>query len=206
MSLRLHELHPVLVHLPLSALPAAVLCDAVALARRDPRLARLGSGLWTAAATGALLAGVAGLAASQEVRVKGERQVDLLFLHGLGNLFLSATAFSLAGWRLLRRPSFASCAAGVVATLAAGYTSYLGGELVYDHAVGVKRPEAPISREESPRLLSRPAPKKLVLDAKKGAAWLFAELGRRLAPRERPAAGPQRRAHAPKAEEIPFLH
>ncbi|MBI3181861.1 MAG: DUF2231 domain-containing protein [Myxococcales bacterium] len=206
MAIRLHELHPILVHAPLSALPAAAICDLAAVARRDRLLARLGSKLWMVGAGGALLAGVAGMAASQEVRTAGKRSKDVMFLHGIGNLALALCALGLTFWRQRHRPTAASAAVGVASTLAAAYTGYLGGELVYDYAVGVKAGELVISREESPPLFSGQAARKLFSDAALGAAWLFRELFRFASGMEKLAKGaPAARPFAvPPARERPL--
>lgn len=184
MAIRLHELHPSVVHFPLTLVPAAAVCDAIAVATGDRRIARLGEQLWLGGTSGLLLAGLAGAAASQEVAIKEPKARDMMFLHGIGNLAIATVAIGLTAWRRRNSPSVASAVLGLTGTLAAVYTAYLGGEMVYKHGVGVTGAHAPISMEDSPPLWSAQAPVKLVTDGGKGFAWLFSRLGKLLSRRQ----------------------
>jgi uncharacterized membrane protein len=66
----LHELHPSVVHAPLALLPTATVADLIAVATSDGAWEKVGRRLWVAGSLSALFAGVAGLAASQEVRMR----------------------------------------------------------------------------------------------------------------------------------------
>jgi hypothetical protein len=118
------------------------------------------------------------MAASQEIAPGDRRARDVMFLHGIGNLGLVVAAFGVASWRSRHRASLTSAFAGVTASLASIYTAYLGGELVYTHGVGVKRPGA--AANEAPPLFSSAAPARLARDAGRGLAWLLSR-GRRAA-------------------------
>jgi uncharacterized membrane protein len=174
METRVHELHPTLIHAPLALLPSTVIVDLAAMFSQDRRLERAGRTLWWGVAASGLLAGVAGMAASQEVKTD-KHSKDMMFLHGLGNVTLVLGAFGIALWRVSHRPSLFSCLLGLKAFAFAAYTGWLGGEMVYSHGVGVK--EMTLKGEEldqlSPRLLSREAPFRLLRDAVKGIGWLL---------------------------------
>lgn len=203
MPMRTHELHPSIIHAPLALLPAAALVDLVAAARpRDRTLDRVGRNLWWATAASGALAGLAGMAASQEIEPGDAHARDMMFLHGAGNVALVASALGVALLRTARRASLTTGIAGLAAAGAALYTAYLGGELVYAHGVGVR---AMGNGEESPPLFSREAPGRLAADAGKGLAWLVrrafdAVTGRERIERE--ALGPIASAETPLPTQL----
>jgi uncharacterized membrane protein len=172
MSMRTHELHPSLVHAPLVLLPAAAMVDLLAaLSPRDRRLDRAGAGLWWGTVAAGLAAGLAGMAASQEIELPDERARDRMFVHGIGNVALLLSALGVASWRSRHRASLTSAATGLLAAGAATYTAYLGGELVYSDGAGVK----PLggAAAAAPALFSRQAPGRLGRDAVRGLRWLL---------------------------------
>lgn len=201
MPMRTHELHPAIVHAPLTLLPLAAAVDlAAALSPRDRRLDAAGRGLWWATAGGGLLVGLAGMAASQEIELRSDRARDMMFLHGIGNFGLVLSAFGVAAWRSRNGASLTSAAAGVAAAAASMYTAYLGGELVYSHGAGVK----PLggAAAEAPPLFSRRGAGRLGRDAVRGLSWLLARGWRAVTQREkvdRGALGPiAEKASAPE--------
>ena len=100
MPMRTHELHPSIVHAPLVLLPATAVLDLMAALRpRDRRLDRAARRLWWATAGGALVVGLTGMAASQEVELREDRGRDMMFLHGIGNFGLVLAALGVAAWR-----------------------------------------------------------------------------------------------------------
>lgn len=210
MSMRVHELHPVLIHAPLVLLPTAATVDVLA-ASSSRRLRRraygaVGRRLWWGAATTALAAGLAGMAASQEVEADDTAR-DMMLTHGLGNLALVLAAFGMAAWRSGHRASAASAGIGAGAVLAATYTAWLGGEMVYAHGVGVKqRDEGAADPRRSPALLSREAPVTFLRDALRGLGWLLRRGGRAAAGKDEvrleavsPASPLPSEAHPPTA-------
>lgn len=177
MPMRTHELHPSVVHFPLVLLPTTALVDLLAAVRPfDRRLDRVGRRLWWTTAGGALLVGLTGMAASQEIGAQDRRAQDVMFLHGIGNFGLVLAAFGVATWRARHRASLTSAFAGLAASAASAYTAYLGGELVYAHGVGV-RPLGGVAAE-TPPLLSAAAPARLARDAGRGLAWLLSRARR----------------------------
>jgi uncharacterized membrane protein len=176
MPMRVHELHPILIHAPLVLLPAATTVDVLA-ATSSRRLRRaafsaVGRRLWWGAAASGLAAGLAGMAASQEVDADDQAR-DMMLVHGLGNVLLVAGAFGLATWRMRHRATLLSAGLGAGALIASTYTAWLGGEMVYGHGVGVKAHTADADLRRSPPLLSRHAPLALAGDALKGLGWLL---------------------------------
>jgi uncharacterized membrane protein len=182
MAMRVHELHAAAVHGPLVLLPAAAAVDLGAAISGNRRTAELGRRLWWFTVGAAGVAGIAGLAASQEVRTDEPETSDMLWLHGVGNFAILLGGLALALWRTYRRPSVAAASLGLGAAALAGYTAYLGGELVYTHGVGVR----PNGVRESPCLLSRAAPGTFARDAVGGLRWLIARTARAIFRRELP--------------------
>jgi uncharacterized membrane protein len=176
MPMLTHELHPSLVHAPLALLPTAAIVDlSASFHPRAHPLHRLGRNLWWATAASGLLAGLAGMAASQEIDLTvnaadPDRARDRMFLHGIGNVMLVTGALGIAVYRTQRKANLTTALSGLAATGAAIWTAYLGGELVYAHGAGVKAMGPGQARV--PALFSRQAPGRLARDAARGLAWL----------------------------------
>ncbi len=185
----LHELHPSMVHAPLALLPTATVADLIAVGTGDRAWEKVGRRLWVAGSLSALFAGVAGLAASQEVRLREPHARDMVFLHGAGNALITVGALGVALWRQANRPSAAQCAIALGAVGAALYTATLGGKLVYELGVGINAMPAsqPEGTLKGPPLFSREAPGALVRDAAAGVRWLIAR-ARRLVAGSQPLA------------------
>lgn len=174
MQMRVHELHPTLIHAPLALLPSTVVVDLTAALTGDRKLDRAARSLWWTTAASGLLAGLAGMAASQEVKTD-KHSGDMMFLHGLGNVVIVLGAFGIAAWRSTHRASLLTGLLGLQSFAFAAYTGWLGGEMVYEHGVGVKEltmKEAELD-ELSPPLASSQAPTRLLRDAVKGLGWLL---------------------------------
>jgi uncharacterized membrane protein len=185
----LHELHPSVVHAPLALIPTAVVADLIATTSGDRAWAKVGRRFWVVGTASALFAGVAGLAASQEVRLGEPRARDMVFLHGVGNAVVTLAAVGLTAWRLRREPTVTGTVLGLAACGVALYTATLGGKMVYEHGVGINPMpgDAAQGTLKGPPLLSREAPKALVHDALRGIGWL-AHRARVLLSGERPLA------------------
>jgi uncharacterized membrane protein len=192
MTMRTHELHPAIVHAPLALLPTAAIFDLVAAGLpRDRRLDAAGRSLWWATTASALAAGLAGMAASQEVELRTDPARDMMFLHGIGNVTLLLAAAGVATWRTRNHASLTSAITGLVASGAAMYTAYLGGELVYSHGAGVKTLGG--APAEMPALFSGQGVARLGRDAVKGLGWLLGRAAKAVTGREkvdRHALGP----------------
>jgi len=134
-----HPVHPMLIHFPVAALIGLVGADAAYLYTADPFWAR--AGLWLAGvgALGGWVASVAGL-----VDLLAVAQVRRL-ITAWGHALMAVMMLSLAtfNWqlRLGDDPGRYLMPWGLGMTLAtAGFialAAYLGGRLVYEHAVGV---------------------------------------------------------------------
>lgn len=174
MGMRVHELHPAVVHAPLVLLPLAAVSDLRTALRtgrwkpRDP-----GPGLWWAAAGSALFAGLAGFAASQEAKAGDHRAERMMWIHGLGNVGIVAGAIGIAAYRTSHRANVPLALTGLAACGASMFTAYLGGEMVYGHGVGVRAMQDPRAGGDSPPLLSLRALPVFLRDAVRGMAWLF---------------------------------
>jgi len=186
MGMHVHELHAASTHAPLVLLPTAALVDLAAALSGDRRQAALGRKLWWWGVGAGALAGVAGLAASQEIKAEDARSEDMMWLHGIANFTIVLGATGIALWRSFRGPSVAAAAVGLGACGAALYTAYLGGEMVYAHGVGVRNMPwiAPTGVRRSPSVLSASAPGTFLRDAVRGFAWLLRRTVRALAGRQ----------------------
>lgn len=161
MAMKLHEIHPALVHFPLALLPLSIGADLLGRATGSESLLDLGRRTMPLAAASGLVAGVAGLMAQTEVKAEGAA-MDLLKTHRTLNLGLVAIAGAMAVQRSRNeKPSAAYLGLGLVGVAAMMYTAYLGGEMVYRHGVGIeaadgvrKRPKVPeLSRQQAKRAL-----------------------------------------------------
>jgi len=175
MKMLLHELHPAVVHAPLTLLPTATAADMIAVMSGSRAWAQVGRRLWVAGTVSALFSGVAGLAASQEVKLDEPRARDMTFIHGLGNAVISMSAIGVTLWRLRRPPSLGQTLIALMANAAAVYTASLGGKMVYELGVGVNRMPSDdrVGTLKGPPLLSREAPKALLRDGLQGVRWLI---------------------------------
>jgi uncharacterized membrane protein len=185
MGMRVHELHSAMVHSPLTILPMAAAVDLAAAITGRRSQARLGRQLWWVGAGGGLLAGVAGLAASQEVKTGNARSKDMIWLHGIGNVGLVLGAFGMAAWRRTHRPTTVQATLGLLACGVSLYTAYLGGEMVYGQGIGVRAMPSGTAGgvDASPPVLSRAAPGTFVHDAVSGLRWLVGRTWEALAGR-----------------------
>lgn len=203
MPMRLHELHPSIIHAPLALLPAAAVVDVLAAtsARRVRRrvLDQAGRRLWWFGVGSAAVAGLAGMAASQEIRLEDPRARDAMWLHGMGNTVILLASAGLATWRTRHRATAATAGIGAAAVGAALYTAWLGGSLVYTHGAGVEAmpPGGRASIGDSPPLLSAGAPWAFLRDAVRGLGWLMSRGTRAVTRRE-----PLTRGAATEASEL----
>jgi uncharacterized membrane protein len=156
MSMRPQELHPAMVHFPIALLPVAVGVDALGRATSNDGLLEAGRRGIAVAAVSAALAGVAGLIAQEASRFDRQGR-QLLVTHRTLNLGL----IGLTGWLALRRarrdrPSLAYLMAGAAGIGVMTYSAYLGGHMVYEHGVGVKKARG-LRRREAPELRPKEA-------------------------------------------------
>ena len=98
MAIQLQQMHPAMVHLPITLLPLSVGADLLGCMTGSKSLHSFGKTAIVAAAAGAAAAAVTGLIAGEEVNVEGESR-DMLMTHR--NLNFIATL--VAGCMALRR-------------------------------------------------------------------------------------------------------
>ncbi|HEU4627014.1 MAG TPA: DUF2231 domain-containing protein [Steroidobacteraceae bacterium] len=138
MSLRLHEVHPSIVHYPLALVPAALLIDVIGRVTGSRALMRTGRYLMPAAAITGVAAGVAGLVAQQAVRTSPHSHKMLVTHRNLNIALVSATGALAVARARRERPGWGYLLAGFAGVAALQYTAYLGGKMVYSHGVGVE--------------------------------------------------------------------
>ncbi|MEX1198537.1 MAG: DUF2231 domain-containing protein [Pseudohongiellaceae bacterium] len=134
-----HPLHPALIHFPVAALFSVLATDIAYIMTEDYFWAR--GSLWLAGigAAGGVISGTAGLL--DMLLVRRIRQLIIGWCHAV----LAVMLLSLAALNWLLRFSTAPDAAilpwGVylsgISVLLIAVTSFLGGQMVYEHAVGV---------------------------------------------------------------------
>jgi len=153
MAIRLQEMHPALVQLPIALLPLAVGADVVGSVTGNEPVLSFGQKAICIAAAGAVAYAVTGLVAGEEVNVEGALQ-DMLITHRNLNFIATVVASSMALWRVThRKPSAAYLGVGAAGVGVLAYTAYLGGKLVYGVGVGVE-PAHGVYRSDAPALKS----------------------------------------------------
>lgn len=132
----MHSGHPLMVHLPLVALPFAVLLDAVAIWKQDGPWRQTATVLWGLGLVGAAAAVTTGLIAYNRVE-HSDVGHEVMTLHR--NVALGAVVlFLLSGAVRWRRPqSRPALGIGALAIAAIAGAGYLGGETVFRHAIGI---------------------------------------------------------------------
>ncbi|MDI5934122.1 DUF2231 domain-containing protein [Halomonas kalidii] len=131
-----HPLHPMMIHFPVAALIALVASDLGHLYTADPFWAR--ASLWLAGvgAFGGWVAGLAGLV--DLVSVKEIRRLVTAWSHAMVAVVMLSLASLNWLWRFLGE---ALLPWGLVLSLATAaliaLAGWLGGQLVYEYAVGV---------------------------------------------------------------------
>jgi uncharacterized membrane protein len=156
MTMRLQEVHPAVVHFPITLLPLAIGLDAIGRSTENPVFLEVGRRGIAVAALGAAVAGVTGLIA-QEASAFDRKGRKLLVTHRTLNLGLIGLASLLAVRRARReRPGIPYLLAGAASVAAMSYSAYLGGHMVYEHGVGVRKARG-IRKGEAPELRPRDA-------------------------------------------------
>ncbi|HLV77361.1 MAG TPA: DUF2231 domain-containing protein [Marinobacter sp.] len=134
-----HPVHPMLIHFPVAALLGLLATDIAWLLTGDAFWARAGLWLSGVGMAGGWLSGSAGLI--DLISVAQIRRLVLAWCHALA----AVTLLSLASLNWLLRYQVGADDAiypwglylSVITALMIGFTSLMGGELVYDQAVGV---------------------------------------------------------------------
>lgn len=149
MPMRLQEIHPAVVHLPITLLPLSLAADAAAWVTRSRRLADVGRATFLGTLVTGGIAGATGLIAQEEVAATDEAH-DLLVTHRTINAGVLAGLALLGSRRLLRRmPTMRHLVLGSGLLAGVVYSAYLGGRMVYEYGVGVK-PAGGLAPDRSP--------------------------------------------------------
>lgn len=151
MSILGHPIHPMLIHFPVAALLGVIPTDIAYLLTEDFFWARVSLWLAGVGMAGGYISGAAGLI--DLVFVRQIRRLVMAWCHAL----LAVMLLSLATLNWLLRigdsPEALIAPWGLYLSLLTGllisFTSLMGGELVYDHAVGVSPDKMAERREES---------------------------------------------------------
>lgn len=144
MSIGGHPIHPMLIHFPVAALIGLIGTDLAYVLTGDAFWARAGIWLVGVGVIGGWLSGTVGLL--DLLLVKKIRRLVTAWCHAI----LAVMLLSLATLNWLLRIGQADAAIlpwGLYLSLVCGaliaLTSLFGGQLVYDHAIGVDYEEAP---------------------------------------------------------------
>ncbi len=132
----MHSWHPVVVHLPLVGLVVAAAFDLVAARNHSARWRDAATVLWWVGLLGAAAAVTTGLLAYSRVE-HSDPAHSAMILHR--NLALAAVTVLLvtALWRWRRAYSQGAALLGLIGAGILGGVGYLGGDLVYRHALGI---------------------------------------------------------------------
>ncbi|MDF2695382.1 MAG: hypothetical protein K0S65_3765 [Labilithrix sp.] len=178
MAMRLSEIHPATVHLPLALLPIATLADAIGTVTNHRKLLDVGKWAIVGAAVSGAVAAAFGLIAQEEVSLD-EQGKRVLATHRTLNVgLLGALAMMAIVRATRRRPSIGQLFAGLGALSLAGLSAYLGGKLVYDHGAGVKRVGAASTDLELTPRNTLAAARRAATDIARGVAHAAADLKR----------------------------
>ena len=153
MAIRLQEMHPALVHLPIALLPLAVGAEVVGSVTGNESALSFGQKAICIAAAGAVASAVTGLIAGEEINVEGASE-DMLITHRNLNFIATVVTTSMALWRVNHpKPNATYLSVGAAGVGVLAYTAYLGGKLVYHVGVGVERAHG-VYRSDAPALKS----------------------------------------------------
>lgn len=132
----MHSWHPLVVHLPLVGLVLAAAFDLVAARRQSARWRHAATLLWWVGLLGPAAAVTTGLLAYGRVEHSDPAHEEMI-LHR--NLALAATTVLLitAVWRWRRAYAQGAALLGLIGAGLLGGVGYLGGDLVYRHALGI---------------------------------------------------------------------
>jgi uncharacterized membrane protein len=146
------RLHAALNDLPAALLLVAVLFDVLGAINRRDSLKAAGFACLVAGVVGGGLAALAGMMAAKTV-AHDETAHAVMETHELMAWLTLGSFAVLMAWRLVRRTlsrkeQLVFTAAGVIGVGLLVYTAKLGGNLVFDHGVGVRHTPAAAAEEE----------------------------------------------------------
>jgi uncharacterized membrane protein len=132
----MHSWHPVMVHVPLVTLLLAALLDGIAAWRREIRWRTGATLLWWVGLAGAAAAITTGLLAYGRVEHSNHAH-EMMIQHRNLAFFAAGVLLAAAAWRWRRPLSRSAAIVGLLGALGLGAVGYLGGEIVYRHALGI---------------------------------------------------------------------
>ncbi len=149
--MRIQEIHPALVHLPLAFAPAALAVEGYGAASGDADARKVGRWLTVAAALSVIPAAIFGLVAQASIRRRGQGHRELITHRNL-NALVTVTLGAVGVSRLRgKKPGAAYFTATAAAVGTMAYTAYLGGKMVYELGLGVI-PAGTVEAKRAPRL------------------------------------------------------
>jgi uncharacterized membrane protein len=152
MAIRTHEVHPAIVHFPITLLPVAIGADLLGRATGSDTLREVGRWAMPLTAASAALSAATGLVAQEEVKAEG-RARDLLVTHRTMNLGFVGLSGVMAVWRWRSRaPSTPYLALALGSLGAVSYSAYLGSKMVYEYGVGVDAAQGLVRPEGAPEI------------------------------------------------------
>lgn len=132
----MHSWHPLVVHLPLVGLVLAVAFDLVAARRQSARWRDAATVLWWVGLLGAAVAVTTGLLAYGRVEHSDPAHAEMTLHRNLA--FTAVTVLLVTAlWRRRRPYSRGAALLGLIGAGILGGVGYLGGDLVYRHALGI---------------------------------------------------------------------
>lgn len=140
MAMRLHEIHPVTAHFPITLVPLSIASDVVGSMTDLPLARGMGRVSMSLALASMAVTAVTGVVAQEgvtAVRTPGVAQ-NMLITHRNLNMLIFGAAAGVTAMRMRQtRPNamYYLCAAGVFGAMT--YSAYLGGEMVHKRGVGV---------------------------------------------------------------------
>lgn len=132
----MHSWHPLTIHLPLIALPLAAAFDLISSARRDSGWRPADTLLWWFGLAAGAVAVFTGLVAYDRVD-DSDPAHEVMTLHRNLALATMAVLALAALWRWRRPLSRAAAALALAGAGLLGVVGFPGGELVYDHGIGL---------------------------------------------------------------------
>jgi uncharacterized membrane protein len=131
------------VHFPIALVMAAALLDLIVIFGKREKMAVCAGVVWLLALAGGVAAASTGLWAEDHLGTLAPAADKAVDLHETFALITAGLVFVLAAWRLAGKLQYPPgwqkgvyVALIVAAVGLVGYTGFLGGELVYGHAIG----------------------------------------------------------------------
>jgi uncharacterized membrane protein len=150
------NIHPLFVHFPIALIIMVFVFDLISVITRKKAMLTAAHILTAFAVAGAALSVITGLIAEESVW-HPEAAHELLELHETVGIIILSLAVVLLIFRLALRDKllgslgWIAVLIGLAASALAGYTGYLGGEIVYKYGAGVQQAESATATADSLR-------------------------------------------------------